>query len=121
MQINQINPEDAYNKMQKDNAVYIDVRTEKEFNEGHAVGACNIPIFTQLQPEAILNPEFVSLIENKFDKGSYLLLGCRTGGRSQKACEMLEQAGFMNLFNIQGGFIGTDTNQGWSSLGLPSE
>ena len=47
------------------------------------------------------------------------------GGRSQRACEMLEEAGFTDLTNVAGGFGGNRDASGnvvvagWRDAGLP--
>ncbi len=48
-----------------------------------------------------------------------------SGGRSQLAAELLERAGYQNVFNMQGGFggkrdlMGRVVVQGWRDAGLP--
>jgi hypothetical protein len=54
-----------------------------------------------------------------------LVVGCMAGGRSQRACEILEQAGFSDLTNVRGGFggardaTGAILVPGWRDAGLP--
>ena len=119
--IEQISPDEAYDKIQNDAAVYLDVRTEEEFQEGHASNAVNIPIFFIKDGNRQANPNFLGQVENRFDPDTTLVVGCRTGGRSQQACEILANAGFTELNNIQGGFLGTPEKAGWAALGLPTE
>jgi rhodanese-related sulfurtransferase len=47
------------------------------------------------------------------DRGRRLLLVCRSGGRSRKACEMLADQGFQDLTNLEGGMIA------WNQASLP--
>ncbi len=60
-----------------------------------------------------------------FPKDKTLVVGCMAGGRSQRACEMLEDAGYADLTNVVGGFggqrdaSGTVVVPGWSDAGLP--
>jgi rhodanese-related sulfurtransferase len=54
------------------------------------------------------------------------VLGCASGGRSSKACEVLVNAGYANLINMVGGFRGMRdpfgrVEKGWSDLGFPVE
>ena len=121
MNIKQINPEEAYDKMQNENASYLDVRTEKEFQEGHALGAINVPVFFIEDGVREPNPHFIDKVKKEFKPDTVLVVGCRTGGRSHQACQILANTGFTNLYNIDGGFIGTPEKDGWSSLGLPCE
>jgi len=73
----------------------------------------------------IPNPDFLAVVEANIPKDTQLVVGCAAGGRSQKACEALEGAGYATLANIQGGFSGKRDPagnleaKGWSDLGLP--
>lgn len=58
-----------------DGWVYIDVRTEGEFNEGHAAGACNIPFAIGHPPQMTMNAEFLAVVKANFKKGQKLVLG----------------------------------------------
>ncbi|MEX0647547.1 MAG: rhodanese-like domain-containing protein [Balneolaceae bacterium] len=40
---------------------------------------------------------------NEFDKNEEIVITCRSGSRSAKACELLSENGFTNVFNLQGG------------------
>lgn len=130
MSIKQINPEQANEILTTDgSAVYIDVRTEQEFQNGHVPNAVNIPVVypdpatRQMQP----NPQFLKLVEEKYGKEQKLILGCQAGGRSQFAADLLAQAGYSDLSNMQGGFggardpMGRVVAPGWVQLNLPIE
>lgn len=47
--------------------------------------------------------EFVTKVEEKFSKDTDLILACQKGLRSLAACEKLYNAGYQNLFWVQGG------------------
>ncbi len=107
--------------------VYLDVRMEHEFQEGHVPNARNIPVMIK-GPGGVgiqMNPTFVHKVGEEFDADSRIILGCQKGGRSNKAAELLSEAGYTNLHDMRGGLIGeTDplgnvTFPGWSSRGLP--
>ncbi len=122
MPIQQISPDQAKKILDENpNALYVDVRSVKEFVEGHALAAINIPLFDfneelgQMMP----NPDFVKVIETNLPKNKTLVVGCQVGGRSQKACEILAQQGYETLYNIQGGYGGLPQAPGWKQLGLP--
>ncbi len=127
MPINQQVPPEAFETLQKNpGAIYLDVRTEAEFAAGHPAGAINIPVMVakgagQMQ----LNLEFVDVAEKVIPRDKKLVVGCLAGGRSQRACEMLEEAGFTDLTNVVGGFGGQrDASgqvvvKGWRDSGLP--
>ncbi len=127
MSINQVEPPQAHEALSKNpDAVYLDVRTEEEFAQGHPTGAINIPIVFikgpgQMEP----NPDFAGVAEKILPKGKKLIVGCMAGGRSQRACETLEQVGYTDLTNVRGGFGGARdasgrvTVAGWRDAGLP--
>lgn len=101
--------------------VYLDVRTEGEFNAGHPEGAYNIPV---AQPGASgrmePNPKFLKVMEANFSKDTAIIVGCQAGGRSRMACQQLTVAGYSNLKNCAGGFGGgPDGSPGWASADLP--
>ena len=108
MAIKQQVPPEAYETLkQNPDALYLDVRTEGEFAAGHAAGAINIPVMVAKGPGQMqLNLDFVEVAEKVIPKGKKLVVGCMAGGRSQRACEMLEEAGFTDLTNVVGGFGG---------------
>ncbi len=127
MEIKRITPEDAQKLLEsKAGYIYLDVRTEQEFDTGHVPGAKNVPV---MEPDAYgrmqLNPRFVEIVAKNFDKGVKCITGCQKGGRSLKAAELLISAGFTNVVDMRGGFGGeTDsagriTFPGWAPRGLP--
>jgi rhodanese-related sulfurtransferase len=130
MSVKQINPEQTNEILQRESqSVYIDVRTENEFANGHVPGSVNIPVVfpnpatRQMAP----NPDFVRVVEANFSKDKKIIVGCQAGGRSQFAGDLLTQAGFQDVSNMQGGFGGTrdpmgrTVAPGWSQLSLPIE
>jgi len=129
MAIGQTTPREAHATLrQNPAAVYLDVRTEGEFEAGHPAGARNVPVMI-LDPATrrpAPNPDFVAAVERVAPKGATLLVGCQAGGRSQHACELLAAAGFTDLANVQGGFGGGQDARGsvvagWADSGLPVE
>lgn len=120
MTYSEITPQEAFEKT-KEGYVYLDVRTVEEFQEGHAKGAVNIPIFVQSAGGRALNPKFMEEVKAKFPPSTKLVIGCRSGGRSAKACELLGQVGYKTLCNIDGGFVGNENQPGWQVCGLPCE
>jgi phage shock protein E len=69
--------------------VYIDVRTQEEYNAEHIEG-------DTLMPLAELNTDTLA---ERFGKDAELILYCRTGNRSGMAIDILKEAGFTNLTN----------------------
>ena len=95
MTIAQRSPTEAHEALRNDpSATYLDVRTEGEFEQGHAPDSYNVPvIFLKPGRSPEMNPHFVTVIESICEKDVLLVVGCKTGGRSQYACEILEQVG----------------------------
>ena len=79
----------------------IDVRTPTEFRSVHAEGALNHPL-ESLDADGL-----------PFEKGETLHLICQSGGRSAKACQLLEAAGYEAVVNLEGG------TAAWQAAGLP--
>ncbi|MFN0057233.1 MAG: rhodanese-like domain-containing protein [Planctomycetota bacterium] len=129
MTVKRIDPDRAHELLDSSQGfVYVDVRTESEFQECHIPDSKNVPYMVR-GPGGIglqLNRDFVQTMSNQFDLGDKLILGCAKGGRSTRASEQLAEAGFRNIYDMRGGIIGeTDpfgnvTFAGWGSRGLPT-
>ena len=130
MDIAQLTPPEAHDILKTNReAVYLDVRTVEEFAAGHPAGAHNVPILfvdpATRQPR--VNPDFIVAVERIVPRTAKLLVGCQSGGRSQRACELLADAGFSDLANVAGGFGGAHDQMGrvvvpgWRDAGLPVE
>lgn len=122
MPIQQIVPNQAKKILDEDqDALYLDVRSTPEFAKGHAAGAINIPLMHYNPSTGTMtpNPDFSKVVETILPKDKKLVVGCQMGGRSQKACERMQQLGYQDLSNIRGGFGGAPDQPGWSQLGLP--
>jgi rhodanese-related sulfurtransferase len=130
MEIRHTTPPEAHETMQRvPDAVYLDVRTPAEFATGHPVGARNVPVLFLQGPgqPPQPNPDFLAVVERHFARDTTLLIGCQSGGRSQRAAEILAQAGYTDVTNIRGGFGGARDRAGqivvpgWEAAGLPVE
>ncbi|HJQ85158.1 MAG TPA: rhodanese-like domain-containing protein [Candidatus Binatia bacterium] len=127
MNIPQVTPNEAHETLQRNpGAVYLDVRTEEEFEAGHPVGARNVPVvrFDPATRQPRPNPDFVAIVGRSLPPTTKLVIGCQSGGRSQHACELLAQAGWTDVANVRGGFGGARdqsgrTVAGWRDAGLP--
>ncbi len=123
----EISPKDAYDLLQKDpECMYLDVRSIPEFEQGHPIRAINIPILHFSPGMGMMpNEEFPAVVEANIPAEAKLLIGCKTGIRSARACEILSQLGYSNVTNVRGGFVGVMdqrgnvTEPGWSLLRLP--
>lgn len=85
--------EEAFEKPEN---VIIDVRTPGEFESGMISGAFNIDIYNY--------EYFISEIE-KLDRSRHYFIYCRSGGRSRKACEIMDNMGFEHTCNLIGGIM----------------
>jgi len=106
--------------------LYVDVRSEPEFEAGHVPGALNVPLLHQGPGGLTANPEFLSVMQQAFGSGEKMVVGCKAGGRSKKAAEQLANAGFTELADMSAGFDGSRDAfgravPGWSKVGLPIE
>ncbi len=128
MPIQQITPNQAKEILDQDpEAVYLDVRSIPEFLEGHAQGAINIPLLhlDEQTNQMLPNTDFSKISAAVLPKDKKLVVGCKAGGRSQRACEILSGLGYQNLLNIMGGFgggmntVSGGYQKGWKDLGLP--
>ncbi len=127
MAVKEVTPQEAHDILKADaSVVYIDVRTEREFANGHPVGAVNIPVaFPDPARGMMANPDFVKVVEANFPRDKKIIVGCQAGPRSTAASRMLDQAGFQDVANMLGGFggmrdqMGTVVAPGWAASGLP--
>ena len=89
----EVDATDAATIAAKRRIVVLDVRTPKEFSEGHLPNAINVDF---------LNPGFSDSM-NKLDKTRQYLVYCRSGQRSTKAIEIMRLKGFKNVTHMLGG------------------
>lgn len=78
----------------QDNAVILDVRTQSEWDEGMIPGAIHIDIYK--------GQGFVYEVD-ALDKTKPYYVYCKAGGRSAQACNIMNQLGFENTYNLLGG------------------
>ena len=126
MSVKRISPEEVKQLLDSDpECIYLDVRTVQEFDAGHVPGAKNIPLMEPAMGRMHLNAQFVEMVEGNFGKDAKLIIGCQVGGRSLKAAEMLQNAGFNRVLEMRGGFGGESDASGhlvfpgWAPRGLP--
>ena len=131
--IEQISAEEAHSRATAGAAddartvVMLDVRTVKEFEDGHPAGAINVPVAVPglwgLEP----NPDFLAVVAAAVPKDAEVIATCRTGQRSMMACQMLAADGWTKLANLRPGWAGHVDGRGrvqeagWAALNLPSE
>ena len=92
-----ITQEEWKTSLKKDeNAIIIDVRTPLEWNEGVQENALLINIQNSVS--------FINEIK-QMDSAKNYYVYCRSGGRSQMACSILNSLGFKNTFNLLEGML----------------
>jgi rhodanese-related sulfurtransferase len=90
-----MNVEDFSKKTAESGVVILDVRTPGEFMTGHIHDAQNIDFESG---------SFESQIESLDKNGTYAVY-CRSGNRSGQAVKVMQDAGFKNIYNLDGGVI----------------
>ncbi|HSH30388.1 MAG TPA: rhodanese-like domain-containing protein [Thiohalobacter sp.] len=102
--IPQVGPNQAIQILNRDGALLLDVREDKELAEaGRIPNARHIPL-------AQLNQR---LSELKTGKDKPVVAYCRSGSRSNKAATQLRKAGFEQVYNLAGGILA------WENANLP--
>lgn len=79
-----------HKKDNKENFTLLDVRESHEYYISN-IGGLLLPL-DQLAGKM-----------DEFDKEEEIIVTCRSGSRSAKACELLSENGFKNVFNLKGG------------------
>jgi len=86
---------DEFDRMRKGtNVIVLDVRTTKEFSDGHLANAVNLDFYA---------PDFAQQV-GRLDRSKTYLVHCAAGGRSAKACTTMTQLNFTNAINLEGGY-----------------
>lgn len=121
-----LTPREAGYAMQLSHKTLLDVRPSTEHEKAWVKGSTWIPIFevdnkidagtlsrkvTNFMmggwwsgvPTLSYDDQFLSKITEKFPKDTDLIVACQKGLRSLAACELLYNAGYRNIFWIQGG------------------
>ena len=98
-----ITTEDANSILESENAIILDVRTKDEASHGY-----------------IPNATFIDYYANDFDnkvklinKNTTIYVYCKSGGRSSKVVEKMSKMGFIDVYNLDGGFMR------WKKANLP--
>ena len=122
--ITRVSPHEAQQLLEQ-GYLYLDVRSVPEFEQGHPAGAFNVPLL-EVGPHGMEpNAAFMSVVESSFPKDAKLVVGCRSGGRSLRAAEMMAAAGYGCVVDLRPGFggardpFGQLSEAGWEAAGLP--
>ena len=85
--------------------VVIDVRTPEEYAERHINGAVNYDYYSDDFED--------NLEENLTDKSKSYIVYCRSGKRSLYSAQIMEELGYKDIINLEGGFLA------WENAGKP--
>jgi len=77
------------------NFIIIDLRTPKEYSEGHIPGAVNVNFYSE---------DFREELE-KFEKDNVYLIYCRSGHRSGLTVPLMKELGFKEVYELEGGIL----------------
>jgi glyoxylase-like metal-dependent hydrolase (beta-lactamase superfamily II)/rhodanese-related sulfurtransferase len=87
-----ISPEEAHALIRSDEAILIDVRSQEEWQDGHAEGSIHIPWHD-------LRTRYTEL-----DPAQQYIIMCRGGQRASIAVSILKRHGFGRIYNLGGGY-----------------
>jgi rhodanese-related sulfurtransferase len=90
-------------KIAEEGVRILDVRTPDEISEGYLEGAQFVDFYRE---------DFKIEIESLNKEFAYAIY-CRSGKRSSQAMEIMQEFGFENLYNLEGGIIE------WTNTGMP--
>ncbi len=89
--VKNLTPEEIKPKLKNKDTQFIDVRTPGEYQSGHVNKFKNIPL-QSLKDQS-----------KQLKKDKEIVVICRSGNRSMRACRILKKQGFENLTNVRGG------------------
>lgn len=87
----------------RENAVFLDIREDKEYQGGHLPEAIHIPL-SQLSGRVSELGKY---------KDNPVIAYCRSGNRSNAAGGVLKKNGFQSVYNLGGGIVA------WEKANLP--
>lgn len=96
-------PTEAIQLINHKDALVVDVRTDKEYQQGHVMNALHIPL-------GVLDNRIAEL---QAYKTSSIVMVCRSGARSGQAVSKLKKQGFTDVHNLGGGMMA------WERANLP--
>lgn len=103
--VKELNTHEATLKINKEDAVLLDIRKQEEFKKGHIVGA------RQIKPSELDTNDFSKLEKHKSQP---IIVVCAMGISAKKTASALLKAGFTEASVLQGGM------SAWTSANLPT-
>ena len=98
----EVSPAEATRLLNHENAVLIDMRSDKDYREGHIVNAVSAPLADGKVPASL---------EKHRDRP--VIVYCQRGQRSAGYCNQLGKQGFETVYNLHGGL------NAWQKADLP--
>ncbi len=126
--IENVGPQRALELTAAPRTYLVDVRSAAEYVfVGHPLKAYNIPLsfWSETEQKLVPNDHFVQDLQARFQTDDALVFMCRSGGRSLRAAQAAQAAGFKKVINVTDGFEGKKDDQGhltiggWKGAGLP--
>jgi rhodanese-related sulfurtransferase len=100
--VREITPGEATRMLNHENAIMVDMRSDKEYREGHIVNAIHTPV----------DKKGTSGKLEKYRDRS-LIVYCRSGQQSAKLSGQLSKQGYTSVYNLKGGVLA------WQQADLP--
>ena len=88
-----VSPEEMETLLELEDVQLVDVRTPEEYKEGYIENSQNIDYKSHTFDEDI----------EKLDKAKPVVLYCRSGKRSARCAKKLKDAGFIKIYDLEGG------------------
>lgn len=88
-----VSPQEMQDLLLIDDVQLVDVRTPEEYNEGYIANSQNIDFKSATFDQDI----------EKLDKNKPVILYCHSGGRSAKCAQKMKDAGFIKIYDLDGG------------------
>jgi len=101
----QTSVEEVHEDLRSGTVTVVDVREPAEWEEGHILGAANIP-------RGLLEYQAADKLP---DKDARIVVHCALGGRGSLAAKSLQEMGYTNVANMDGGV------KGWREQGYEVE
>jgi len=100
--VKDVSPAEATRLLNHENAIMIDMRTDKDYRDGHIANALNVPTGNADIPATL----------NKYRERAVVVY-CQRGNRSIAFCNKLSKQGFASVYNLKGGVLA------WQKAELP--
>ena len=100
--VKEVSPAEATRLLNHENAIMIDMRTDKDYRDGHIANSLNVPTGNADIPASL----------NKYRERPVVVY-CQRGNRSIAFCNKLSKQGFESVYNLKGGVLA------WQKAELP--